>query len=177
MSTDEELADCEPGFRARLAALLEDSPHHIGITSAWRSRAEQQRLYDGWKARRPGFHPANRPGSSKHERTVRGEPAAEAADLSYSSAAARTWAHQHAERYGLHFPIPREPWHVESNGRSIDLEDDVPLSDDDVQRVAKAVHALTKKDAVTILRAADQPSIKTLDTRLARIEAALGAGK
>lgn len=53
-------------------------------------------------------------------------------------------------------------------------EDDMALTDDDVKRIARAVHALTNKDVVTILRATDQPSIKKLDGRLDRIEKQLG---
>lgn len=116
-STLRELADLSADLRPRVEALIRACPHVIGITSAWRSRAEQQRLYDGWVRRLPGFNPANPPGTSKHETTTPdGRPAAEAADLNYPTTEARTWAHEHAATFGLHFPIRREPWHVESNG-------------------------------------------------------------
>lgn len=162
-ATAVKIADLAPAFGARVAALIEDCPHRIGITSGRRSRADQQRLYDAYQAykagRGPKANPANRPGTSPHE-------VGRAADLAFGGDAGRQWVHQHAHEYGLHFPIPHEPWHVESDGRPIDLEDDVALSDEDVQRVADEVHKRTKADAVTILRATDQPSIKGLAGKL-----------
>lgn len=192
-STERELADLAPDLRVRVRALIEACPHPLGITSAWRSRAEQQRLYDGWRARKPGFNPANPPGRSKHEHTSprgkqppAGRPAADAADLTLT--AWGHWVHENAHRFGLHFPIrpnPQartparrrgEPWHVESNGKPYNPpEEDVTT--DDIKAIAAAVRAEVKKDIITVLRAKDQPSIRSLDERLTRIEQALGSGQ
>ena len=126
MTTASELADLSADLRPRVQALIaaaRQAGHAVGITSAWRSRAEQQRLYDGWKARRPGFNPANPPGMSRHEDTTPdGRPAANACDLDYPNGAvaralAVAWVHTNARTFGLHFPIRREDWHVESNGQ------------------------------------------------------------
>lgn len=121
-----ELNDLEPKLREKIAALIEDCPHKVGITSSWRSPAEQKRLYDGWVARKPGFNPANPPGRSKHEKVgSKGEPASQACDLNYSSTAAVVWVHKNADDYGIHFPISKENWHAESNGQPYKPKEDV----------------------------------------------------
>lgn len=127
MSLESELNDLEPKLREKIAAIIDDCPHKVGITSSWRSRAEQQRLYDGWKARKPGFNPANPPGRSKHENVgPKGEPASQACDLSYPGGTkAINWVHDNAADYGLHFPIAKENWHAESNGQPYRKKDDV----------------------------------------------------
>lgn len=133
---ERELADLSPDLRPRVRALIEACPHRIGITSAWRSRAEQQRLYDGWKRRLPGFNPANPPGVSKHEHSGPGGiPAADACDLSYPGGRkAIDWAHAHASEFGLCFPIRRENWHAESNHRPFRQDPPAPpvIEEDDV---------------------------------------------
>lgn len=174
-ATERELADLHPDLRERVRALITDSPYRITITSAWRSRAEQQRLYDGWKQRLPGFNPANPPGRSKHEKTLNGQPASEAADLAFSSAQALAWAHERAPEYRLCFPIPRESWHVEASTALTIPEDDMALTDEDVQRVADAVYAKTNGDAVAILRGKDHPSLTKILALLTRIVTKIGA--
>lgn len=49
------------------------------------------------------------PGYSNHQR--RG-----AADLGFVSAAARQWVHENAAKYGLHFRLENESWHIEPIG-------------------------------------------------------------
>lgn len=126
-ATRTKLVQLHPDLRVRVEALILACPTPLGITSAWRSAERQAELYRAWVERRPGANPANPPGRSKHERTLGGQPAAQAADLAVS--AWGHWVHQHAGDFGLTFPIqpnprattaPRrrgEPWHVESNGR------------------------------------------------------------
>jgi LAS superfamily LD-carboxypeptidase LdcB len=46
------------------------------------------------------------PGRSNHQR-------GEAVDLKYGSSAARQWVHANAGKYGLHFPMAWEDWHIE----------------------------------------------------------------
>lgn len=56
-------------------------------------------------------------------------------------------------------------------------KEDDDVTPEDIKAIAKAAAAEVRKDIVTVLRAKDQPSIKSLDERLARIEQALGGGK
>lgn len=160
--TQRELADLSPDLRKRVQALIEACPHSIGITSAWRSRAEQQRLYEGWKKRLPGFNPANPPGVSKHEHTLPdGRPGANACDLSYPGGKkAVAWAHEHAAEFGLHFPIRRENWHAESNGRPFQepepaappIEEDDVLNADDKKWLTATIDTLLNNKLRIILR-------------------------
>lgn len=105
MSADrDKLAGLAPAFSRRLVELLDACPHPVGITSGYRSPAEQQRLYDLWRAGKG--NPANRPGTSRHE-------VGEAADLTGARGAAGAWYRGNAGRFGLRFPYAHEPWHVE----------------------------------------------------------------
>jgi hypothetical protein len=133
--TRAHLAQCSPDLLRRLEALIVACPRRIGITSSWRSRERQQELYDGWKARKPGYNPANPPGTSRHEDTDRqGRPAANAADINGD----KPWAHTNAERFGLHFNIAREDWHIEPNGRPFTPEeDDIVASIEELRAVVR----------------------------------------
>jgi hypothetical protein len=142
-ATRRKLDQLHPDLRARVEQLILACPFPLGITSAWRSQAEQQRLYDGWKAGKPGYAPANPPGTSKHENTPE-KPAALAADIDYPDdpeqrALTVRWVHRHAADFGLHFPIRREDWHAESNGRPYTppQEDDVPLTTAEKNEIAE----------------------------------------
>jgi hypothetical protein len=95
----------QPEFASRLAALIAASGGRIRIGSGFRSYTEQATLYDRWIRRVPGQARAAKPGTSKHER-------GEAADLIYTGNG-RAWAHANAARFGLHFPLRDEPWHIE----------------------------------------------------------------
>ncbi len=97
------LGGMNPDFRARLGAMIADanaSGHKLSVMSGFRSQAHQNSLFaksDGsghWVAR--------------HSRHTMGL----AADLQGDLA----WAHKNADRYGLHFPMPWERWHVEPKG-------------------------------------------------------------
>lgn len=159
---ERELRDLSDTLRPRVRALIEACPVPLSITSAWRSRAEQQRLYDGWRARRPGFNPANPPGMSRHEDTDGGRPAANAADLDYPNGSGRAfgvaWAHQHAARFGLHFPIRREDWHVESNGRPF-----TPPQEDDDMKPDEREALFETRDLLRALVAPRRPDKKDTD--------------
>ena len=50
------------------------------------------------------------PGRSNHQ-------SGEAVDLGYASDRAKTWVHQNAARFGLHFPMGHEDWHIERRDR------------------------------------------------------------
>lgn len=78
----------------------------LGISSAYRSRAEQERLYAAYLAGTGNL--AARPGTSNHEFgqaiDFRGTPGA------------FDWLVENAERFGLR-NLPGEPWHYSPNGR------------------------------------------------------------
>lgn len=153
-----ELQRCERVFASRLAAALLAAPERIVIGNAYRSPAEQKRLYDGFKAGKPGFHPANPPGVGKHDRDdVDGNPAAEAADLRHGPG--RDWLHDKADRFGLTFPYDHEPWHVESDGQPLpittttdDEELDMALSKGATDELRKIVREEVDEAVALVLR-------------------------
>lgn len=91
-----------PEFSSSLGKLSAAMPAGMGFTvnSGFRTTEQQAELY----RKHPDL--AARPGTSPHERGM-------AADLQFSSDAARAWAHAHAVEFGLSFPVGREPWHAE----------------------------------------------------------------
>jgi hypothetical protein len=92
-------------FVARLARMFTDNPK-LSLTSGYRSTAEQQRLYDLYKAGKGNLAAA--PGKSKHEKGL-------AADVGPPSEYG--WLAQNVAKYGLGLPIGNiEPWHVEPTG-------------------------------------------------------------
>lgn len=128
-----ELELLEDVFARRLGAALLAAPSRLSITSGYRDRDEQQRLYDEFRAGRGA--PANRPGTSKHELKRDGEPAAEAADV----AGPRSWLHANAEQFGLTFPYDHEPWHVESDGQPHPIDDEeLDMTKDELRAVVRA---------------------------------------
>ena len=83
------------------------------ILSAYRSPEIQAQLYADALERYGSEAEARRwvapPGNSRHNH-------GQAADLSYLGDAARAYAHENAARYGLHFPLSNEDWHIEPMG-------------------------------------------------------------
>lgn len=94
-----------PVLLARLRQLRQEAD--VSVYSGWRSSTSQQKLYEDYVSGRG--NPANKPGTSNHEAVPYGSPMALAADLDGDLDA----AHAAAPRYGLWFPIPKEPWHVQ----------------------------------------------------------------
>lgn len=155
--TESELQDLDPDLERRVRALIEACPYQIGITSAWRSREEQERLYRAYKAGRG--NPANPPGMSKHEWVAKdGSPASGAADLDYPDgplrAEAVTWVHRRAASFGLCFPIRREDWHCESNGKPyIPPSKELDVDEKTLRKIIKEeVAAVVDKRVALILR-------------------------
>lgn len=107
----------DPTFNSALQALFTAAPPEIQqslrVTSGFRSPEKQAELWqnalnkygdpeiaDNWVAP---------PGRSNHNH-------GRAVDLKYLSPAATEWAHANAEKFGLHFPLANENWHVEPLG-------------------------------------------------------------
>lgn len=74
--------------------------------SGWRSVEKQAQLYADWLAGKPGQARAAPPLRSNHNFGL-------AFDLKFASPAGVRWAHENAARFGLHFPLDDENWHVE----------------------------------------------------------------
>lgn len=97
------------------------------VTSGTRTRAEQARLYDGWRRRLPGFNLAAPPGKSNHEESgPRGPRALDLRDSGSDAGVTRlgskrsNWLAANAPRFGFtpagHRFSPREAWHYEYTG-------------------------------------------------------------
>lgn len=104
-------------FAEALGTMLKAAPEAVRsavtINSGFRSIARQGQLFDA-AVQKYGSEAAARkwvapPGNSQHNK-------GNAADLGYSSTAAKEWFHQNASKYGLAFPLGNEDWHVELAG-------------------------------------------------------------
>lgn len=104
MTTSKSLDGVNTELRQRVELLLKALPTAY-VSSAYRSKAEQQRLYDGWVAGLPGFAPANRPGTSQHELGLAVDVACPY-ELNLKRATL-------GALYGLYTPHSTEPWHFE----------------------------------------------------------------
>lgn len=102
---DPKINQAQEPFRMALAGLLAEADGRVQIGNAWRSPKEQQRLYDRWIHHVPGQARAAKPGTSNHEWGL-------AADI----VGDKPLAHRLAPKYGLHFPVPGEDWHIEKIG-------------------------------------------------------------
>jgi hypothetical protein len=94
-----------PDFQARLDGLKKAMPPGMSfsITSGFRTYDEQARLYAN---RGTNPYPVAPPGSSPHERGV-------AADVRFGSRESEAWIRAHASEFGLGFPVPGDPIHME----------------------------------------------------------------
>jgi hypothetical protein len=100
-------------FQSQLLQFLQAAKqegHSIRLYSGYRSIERQKELfanavkkYGSPEAARKWVAP---PGRSRHNFGI-------AADLEYSSGNARQWAHQNAKKFGMHFRMGHEPWHIE----------------------------------------------------------------
>jgi hypothetical protein len=106
------LHNAHPALAGRFNSLLADVEARfgagvVGITSGWRSNAQQKALYA-----KKGPKWAAKPGSSNHEYGA-------ALDLNVKGGwkgAVGQYVHQVAAKHGLFFPMSYEPWHIEAIG-------------------------------------------------------------
>lgn len=124
------ISGLNPKFAAALEQLYAAAPPQVraelGLNSAYRTREEQQALWD--KSDKTGRMVAA-PGKSKHESGA-------AADLrgfglkggGNVSDATKQWVKQNAEQFGLYFPMDYEPWHVQLRGGDVGPQQGPPAS-------------------------------------------------
>lgn len=146
----------DPELARRLGKLLDNFGGRVMIESGYRSRAQQQALYDQWIASGKTNPPSVAvPGTSKHER----DPA-EAADL-HRTDTGLTWGEVHytAHGYGLRFPIAREDWHAE-----LDPEWVAPPEDSD----------MTKEEFAAAIGATIDPNTGLVSVELLNDDKTLG---
>lgn len=104
-------------FSGRLATMLQEAPQEVRdavkVDSGYRSVDHQRKLWNAALAKYGSVRAARRwvapPGHSYHGRGL-------AVDLKYASADAREWVRDNAKKYGLHFPLSNENWHIEMVG-------------------------------------------------------------
>ena len=133
-------------FASKLAKMLASMPDNlkgsVTINSGYRSVQRQQELwldalkkYGSPEAARKWVAP---PGNSQHNK-------GNAADLGYSSAAARQWIHQNAGNFGLSFPLANENWHIEdADARSKDTAAEIQRLTDAATRQSEAYASITQ---------------------------------
>jgi len=116
------IAGLSPDFAGRLGQFLaaaEQAGAPIKIMSGYRSPERQAQLFQAAVAKYGSPEAARKwvapPGKSNHGRGI-------AVDLQYSSGQAQGWAHQNAAKFGLHFRMSHEPWHIEPQGGASDGE-------------------------------------------------------
>ncbi len=90
-------------------AAAKDEAVNLYLNSGFRSYPEQKHLHDGFIRNLPGFFPANRPGTSKHQSGI-------ALDIPVAGGAGNPeydWLAEHATEYGFIRTVRSEGWHWE----------------------------------------------------------------
>ncbi|MFC3165312.1 D-alanyl-D-alanine carboxypeptidase family protein [Ciceribacter thiooxidans] len=137
------MADAFAGKLAKmLASMPDDLKGSVTITSGYRSVERQQQLWlealkkhGSPEAARQWVAP---PGNSQHNK-------GNAADLGYSSDAARQWMHQNAGNFGLSFPLSNENWHIEdANARNGQVAAEIDRLTQAATRQADAYSQITQ---------------------------------
>lgn len=101
-----------PSLAVIVNRIIQESGGRVTVSSGFRTRAQQQHLWDEYRAGRGNL--AARPGTSRHESGL-------AVDLG-GDAALRA---QLAAKYGLENTVPGEPWHFELGGENaLNVDDD-----------------------------------------------------
>ncbi|WP_019403037.1 MULTISPECIES: M15 family metallopeptidase [unclassified Chelatococcus] len=118
-----------------LTGLLAEAPdivrQNLRINSGYRSPERQAQLFDQALAKYGSEQAARKwvapPGRSRHNFGM-------AVDLGYGQKGTpiydevRQWVHQNANRFGLHFPMAHEPWHVEPIGSRREIPGSAPVA-------------------------------------------------
>lgn len=107
----------DPAFSTALEQMFRAAPPeiqpHLRVTSGYRSPQRQEQLWQSALAKYGSPEAARKwvapPGRSKHNH-------GQAVDLKYLDPAATAWAHENAAKFGLHFPLGNENWHIEPLG-------------------------------------------------------------
>lgn len=111
--SESHIKNMSPELKTGLAAMLKDAPQGVEIFSGHRSEERQQELFTAAVKKYGSVAEARRwvapPGYSMHN-------TGKAADLRFASPEVRDWVHRNAPKYGLHFPLSNEPWHIEPVG-------------------------------------------------------------
>lgn len=114
---NENVERLDPDFSDRLATMLQEAPEEVrnavSVDSGYRSEEHQRRLWNAALAKYGSVRKARKwvapPGHSYHGKGL-------AVDLKYASPQAREWIRDNAKKYGLHFPLANENWHIELAG-------------------------------------------------------------
>lgn len=114
---EDAISGMDDDFRTSLEGLIASAPPEIreglSVFSGYRSIERQQELWDAsdktgkWVAR---------PGKSKHNHGVAADLEWNGQRLDKAPPEVREWVHANAEKFGLHFPMGHEPWHIEPVG-------------------------------------------------------------
>lgn len=133
-------------FKKLAEAFKKETGCELLVTSGTRTRAEQQALYDGWIAKKPGFNLAAPPGRSNHEES--GPVGPRALDLRDSGKDAGVTVIgtkrsnilvRLAKKFGFtpagHSFSPREGWHYEFTGK---IGGSAPASSESASEKVKA---------------------------------------
>lgn len=106
-ATRSDARNLDPRFVAMLqqfyGAAPEELRNDLMIMSAYRSPERQREL---WEASDKSGKMVAPPGRSYHNKGL-------AIDFRYGSDAARQWAHENADDYGMVYPMSYENWHIE----------------------------------------------------------------
>ena len=117
----EHITKMDAPLQGGIAALFRAAPPEIaaglGIMSGTRTTARQQELWEEAERKHgKGQKWVAKPGHSQHE-------FGNAADLTYNGQRldkapkeVRDWVHANAGRFGMHFRMAHEPWHIETAG-------------------------------------------------------------
>lgn len=108
MAGNPTIDNLHPIFLNQLLAFVAASGGRVTLQggSGWRSIADQARLFADFQAGRSSAPSVARPGRSNHNHGL-------AFDLKFNTRDGAQWAAQNAARFGLHFPVRGENWHVE----------------------------------------------------------------
>lgn len=144
-------ADLDVRLRVPLYKLLAERPG-ISVFSGRRSYAKQAELFAAavvkYGSEQAAARWVARPGTSRHNLGL-------AADLAFASPADKTWAHANAARFGLHFPMTWEDWHIEPINLNGPAPVDPEAQDMTPQQAAQLDRIEQKLDALVAPRRPD----------------------